>query len=304
MKSRHGVGAAFVLALMTAIGASPLAGQDFENVQIQTQKVVPGVYMLVGQGGNLGVSAGSDAVFLVDDQFAPLTEKIRAAIAAFSDRPIEFVLNTHWHFDHTGGNENLGTGGALIVAHDNVRKRMSVEQFMEAFDRTVPASPKVALPVVTFSEEVTFHINNDEIHVFHVADAHTDGDAIIHFSKANVVHMGDTYFNGFYPFIDVGSGGSIDGMITAADRVLAITDAETKIIPGHGALSDKAGLTAFRDMLKGVRDAVAAQVATGKTQEQVVAAKPTAAFDAKWGGGFLNPDQFTSIVYSDLSRKR
>ncbi len=304
MKSRHGVGAAFVLALMTAIGASPLAGQDFENVQIQTQKVVPGVYMLVGQGGNLGVSAGSDAVFLVDDQFAPLTEKIRAAIAAFSDRPIKFVLNTHWHFDHTGGNENLGTGGALIVAHDNVRKRMSVEQFMEAFDRTVPASPKVALPVVTFSEEVTFHINNDEIHVFHVSNAHTDGDAIIHFSKANVVHMGDTYFNGFYPFIDVGSGGSIDGMITAADRVLAITDAETKIIPGHGALSDKAGLTAFRDMLKGVRDAVAAQVATGKTQEQVVAAKPTAAFDAKWGGGFLNPDQFTSIVYSDLSRKR
>jgi glyoxylase-like metal-dependent hydrolase (beta-lactamase superfamily II) len=160
------------------------------------------------------------------------------------------------------------------------------------------------LPVVTFADAVTFHLNDDEIHVFHVPSAHTDGDAIIHFSKANAVHMGDTFFNGFYPFIDVGSGGSIDGVIAAADKVLAMIDDETKIIPGHGALSDKAGLAAFREMLKGVRDAVAKQVAMGKSQEQVIAAKPTAAWDAKWGGGFLNPDQFTAIVYSDLSRKR
>lgn len=296
------------LLVLAAYGlGSPAPGaraQTAQDVQIQTLEAGPGVYMLIGQGGNIGVSAGEDGVFLVDDQFAPLTEKITAAIRAFSNAPIRFVLNTHWHQDHTGGNENLGAAGALIVAHDNVRKRMSVEQFLEAFDRRYPPSPKGALPVVTFSQAVTFHLNGDEIHAFHIAGAHTDGDAIIHFRNANVVHMGDTYFNGFYPFIDVSSGGSIDGMIKAAEMALGMIDDNTKIIPGHGALSNRAELKVYRDMLVGVRDAIAAEVAKGKGQDAVVAAKPTARFDAKWGGGFLNPEAFTRIVYSDLSRKR
>jgi glyoxylase-like metal-dependent hydrolase (beta-lactamase superfamily II) len=165
--------------------------------------------MLVGSGGNIGVSSGPDGVFVIDDQYAPLTEKIVAAIRGFSDRPIRFVVNTHWHSDHVGGNENLGKMGALIVAHDNVRERMSVEQVMEVFGRTVPPSPDQALPVVTFGEAVTFHLNGDELYVFHVPHAHTDGDAIIHFRKANVVHMGDTFFNGLYPFIDLGSAGNV-----------------------------------------------------------------------------------------------
>ncbi|UCF20809.1 MAG: MBL fold metallo-hydrolase [Gemmatimonadota bacterium] len=302
MRVRNNVAVWAILAL--PISTLSANAQDFDNVQISTQQVAPGVYMLMGAGGNLGVSVGEDAVFLIDDQYAPLTDKIVAAIREISDLPIEFVLNTHWHSDHTGGNENLGEAGALIVAHDNVRERMSVEQFMEAFGRTVPASPPGALPIVTFSEAVTFHINGDEIFVFHVANAHTDGDAIVHFRRANTVHMGDTFFNGLYPFIDVSAGGSIDGMIAAADRVLPLIDDETRVIPGHGTLSNKAGLAEFREMLVGVREAMAEQIAMGKSLEEVQAAKPTAAWDEKWGQGFLNPETFTRILYSDLSRKK
>src|SRR6266571_5451951 len=258
-----------MIGLALALALHPvLQDQDFSKVQVSTLKVTDGVYMLAGAGGNIGVSAGEDGVFLIDDEYAPLTDKIKAAIAAISDKPIRFLLNTHWHGDHTGGNENLGQGGVLIVAHENVRKRMSVEQFIETFKMKVPASPKAALPLVTFTDAVTFHLNGDEIHSFHVPPAHTDGDSIIHFRKSNVVHMGDCFFNGLYPFIDVSSGGSIDGMIGAADRVLGMTDAATKIMPGHGPLADRAALADFRDMLETVRARVQPMVAAGKTLEQ------------------------------------
>jgi glyoxylase-like metal-dependent hydrolase (beta-lactamase superfamily II) len=291
-------------ALWAVLLAAPsLLAQDWEAVEIGTQELAPGVYMMIGSGGNLGVSAGEDGVFLIDDQYAPLTEKIVAAIRAVSDAPIRFVLNTHWHGDHTGGNENLGEAGALIVAHDNVRERMSVEQFIEAFDRRTPPSPEGALPVVTFSASVTFHLNGDELFVFHVEHAHTDGDAIIHFRKSNVVHMGDTYFSGGYPFIDVSSGGSIDGMIATADKVLSIVDDDTQIIPGHGEMSNKAKLKEYRAMLAGVRDAVAAQIAQGKSEDDVVAADPTERWNEVWGQAWMDPETFTRIVYSDLVRK-
>jgi glyoxylase-like metal-dependent hydrolase (beta-lactamase superfamily II) len=294
------------LAVLALAAAQPGAvhAQEMQDVRIETVEVAPGIYMLVGRGGNIGVSVGEDGVFLIDDQYAPLTDKVVAAIRAVSDAPIRFVLNTHWHGDHTGGNENLGEAGALIVAHDNVRKRMRVEQFLEVFDRTVEPAPPGALPVVTFSETVTFHLNGDEIHAFHVENAHTDGDAIIVFRNADVVHMGDTYFNGVYPFIDISTGGSIDGVIAAADAVLATIGDETRIIPGHGPLSGKAELKAFRDMMAGVRAAVAEQVAAGKTLEETIAAGPTAPWDAAWGAGFIKPETFTRIVYVDLSRKR
>jgi glyoxylase-like metal-dependent hydrolase (beta-lactamase superfamily II) len=292
-----------VALFVVTFHSSSHAQRDFSKVEVTTVRVSDGVYMLMGAGGNLGVSVGEDGVFLVDDQFAPLTEKIKAAVAAISDRPIRFVLNTHWHGDHTGGNENMGEAGALIVAHENVRKRMSVEQFIEAFGRKVPPSPEGALPVVTFTDAVTFHLNGDELHAFHVPPAHTDGDAIVHFRKANVLHMGDLYFNSLYPFIDVSSGGSVDGMIEAADRALALADKNTKIIPGHGELSDRQGLERFREMLTTVRDRIKKAISEGKSLDQIKASKPTAEFDEVWGKGFLNPDRFVEILYTDLSRR-
>jgi glyoxylase-like metal-dependent hydrolase (beta-lactamase superfamily II) len=300
VKLRHAVAVLAVAALPATARAQP---PGIEKVEVVTTKIAEGVYMLAGGGGNIGLSVGQDAAFLVDDQYAPMTAKIKAAVAAVTDKPVRFVLNTHWHGDHTGGNENLGSGGTLIVAHDNVRKRMGTEQFIAFFNERVPAAPRVALPVVTFDQTVTFHLNGEEIHAFHVAPAHTDGDAVVHFRKANVVHTGDLFFNGMYPFIDVDSGGSAAGMIAAADRLLAMMKDDVKLIPGHGPLATPADYKAFRDMLAGVRDKVKPMVDAGRSLEEIVAAKPTAAYDAKWGGGFIKPDPFVGLLYSDLSRK-
>ena len=296
------------LAAIAAVGPlpDPLRAQqqvDWERVEVTATPVGPGVYMLAGRGGNLGVSVGEDGVFLVDDQYAPLTPKIQAAIAALSPKPIRFVLNTHWHGDHTGGNENLGKQGVLLVAHENVRSRLSAEQFVELFNRKVPASPPVALPVVTFTDAVTFHLNGDEVHAFHVEPAHTDGDSIVHFRRANVVHAGDLFFNGGYPVIDFSTGGSLDGMIAAADRLLALAGPETKIIPGHGPLGRRPDLQAFRDMLVTARAAIAPLVAAGRSLEEVQAAKPTAALDEKWGKDFVKPELFTLAAYHSLKKK-
>jgi glyoxylase-like metal-dependent hydrolase (beta-lactamase superfamily II) len=279
-----------------------LAQQDFSKVEVTSQKVAEGVYMLTGAGGNIGLSVGADTAFLVDDQYAPMTPKIKAAAAALTNKPVRFVLNTHWHGDHTGGNKDLGESGTLIVAHENVRKRMTAEQFLEAFGQKVPPADPAALPVVTFSDSVTFHLNGEEIYAFHIPPAHTDGDSLIQFRKANVIHGGDTFFNGMYPFIDLSTGGSVGGMIAATDRMLALAGESTKIIPGHGPLATKADLKAYRDMLATARDRVAAQVKAGKTLEQTTAAKPLAELDAKWGQGFLKADVFVSILYKDLSR--
>lgn len=293
----------FALLLALLLASSVAAQGRFDNVEIQTTKVAEGVWMLIGTGGNIGVSAGADGVFLIDDQYAPLTDKIKAAVSGIADgAAIRFVLNTHWHGDHTGGNENLGGEGVLIVAHDNVRARMSTDQFIEALEAAVEPSPKVALPVVTFADAVTFHLNGDTIHAHHTGPAHTDGDSIVRFEKANVVHMGDIYFNGMYPFIDVSSGGSVNGVIEAVSHVVDEIDTDTKVIPGHGPLSNRAELTVYRDMLKDVRDAVAALIAKGHSRAEILEAKPSAAYDEKWGGGFRNPDAFVGSVYDTLTR--
>ncbi len=283
---------------------APAQEQDMSAVQVEAVKVADGVHMLVGRGGNIGVSIGEDGVFLIDDQYAPLTDKIKAAVATMSPKPIRFLVNTHWHGDHTGGNENMGKGGVVIVAHENVRKRMSVEQFIEAFDRKVPAAPAGALPIVTFTDAVTFHMNGDAIRAVHVAPAHTDGDTIIRFQKANVVHMGDCFFNGSYPFIDLSSGGSVDGVVAAANQVLGMIDEGTKVIPGHGSLGDRAALKTYRDMLVAVRSRIEPMVAAGKSLEQVKAAQPTKDFDETWGKGFIKGDTFVEIVYKSLSKAK
>lgn len=284
------------ILIATMLCCAPSFAQDFDKAVVKTEMISPNLYVLFGVGGNIGVSVGDDAVFVIDDQYAQMAPKIAAAIKQITDKPVKFVLNTHWHGDHTGGNEAMGTAGAIIVAHDNVRKRMSSNQLISLLDRKVPPSPKAALPLVTFANDVTFHLNDDEIFVFHVASAHTDGDVIVQFRKANVIHMGDTFFNGLYPFIDTSSGGNPDGVIAVANRVLEIADDNTKIIPGHGPVATKADLKALRDMLVTVTMRVKAMTKKGKSMKEIIAAKPTAEFDEKWGKGFLPPERFVASL--------
>lgn len=290
----------FAALLLFAVASTAVHAQvNYDTVQVRSQQLGTGLYMLQGSGGNIGLAIGDDAVFVVDDQFAPLTPKILAAIAAVTSKPVRFVVNTHWHFDHTGGNENLGKTGALIVAHDNVRKRMSAGQFIDALNRREPPAAPAALPVVTFATGVTFHINGDSVVVTHVPPAHTDGDAVVHFTRANVVHMGDLFVGGL-PFVDLSSGGSIHGIIGAAEKVLAMTNATTKIIPGHGALADRARLQAYRDMVVALRDRMRAEITARKTIDEVLAMNLAAPYAADFPTGH---ERFLRTLYLELSRR-
>ena len=288
-------------ALLTAIAVAQET--DFSSATIETQQVANGLHMLtlVGAGaGNIALSTGDDGAVIVDTQFAPLNEKIRNAIRQAGGSDVKFVINTHWHGDHSGGNEPLGAAGAVIIAHDNVRARMSTEQVMAAFNQTVPPSPAAALPVLTFPTRATFHWNGNTVNVYHVANAHTDGDSIIHFTSSNVFHMGDTFVNGGYPFIDNGSNGSIHGFVAAAESVLARSNAGTKIIPGHGALATPDDLREFLNVVRTTRDRIQSMIDQGRSEDEVVAAKPTAEWDATYGAGFMNGETFTRYAYQDL----
>jgi glyoxylase-like metal-dependent hydrolase (beta-lactamase superfamily II) len=291
------------LTTVLALAPSLPAQETFDTVQVRTERLADGLFMLRARGGNIGLSVGADGAFLVDDQYAPLTPKILQAIRAVTDLPVRFVLNTHWHGDHTGGNENLGRSGTVIVAHDNVRRRMSAAHLNEFFKTETPASPAGARPIVTFNDSVTFHLNGDEIRAHHVRTAHTDGDAIVRFTRVNVIHMGDVYFATGYPFVDFTSGGSIDGLIAAVASVLAGIDARTRVIPGHGPMSDRAGLLRYHDMLVTVRDRIRDRKRSGASLAQVIAARPTAEFDAEWGQAFIKPDQFVELVYRTVAAR-
>ncbi len=284
---------------------SAFAGKSdgqFSDTTIETIPLGSGIYMLTGEGGNIGLSIGEDGIFIIDDQFAPLTEKIKAAIAELSDQPIRFAINTHWHFDHTGGNENLAKENVIIVAHDNVRERMSRDNVIAAFNMEIPASPKAALPLITFNDEVTFHLNNEEIHVVHQPNAHTDGDSIIFFRDANIIHMGDIFFNGLYPFIDASSNGNVAGIIDTVDHILEITDDNTKIIPGHGPLGDKKSLQIYRNMLVTVKERMQNLIDQGKTLEEIISMMPNADLDERWGKGFLDPEAFLRVLHSTMPK--
>lgn len=285
------------------VAASLLAGpafaqQDFSKVEIKTEQLAPGVAVLFGQGGNIGVSYGEDGTVLIDDQFAPLTEKIQKAVADLGAQPVKFLINTHWHFDHTGGNENFGKAGALIMAHDNVRVRMATDQ--ETAFGLIKASPKAALPVVTYAEGLKLHLNGEEVRVMSVAPAHTDGDSIIHWTKSNVIHMGDLFFHKMsYPFIDRGSGGDVRGVIAAAAKALTMADDATKIIPGHGPVASKAELQAYHDMLVAITSKIDAAIKGGKSVEEVKAMKPADGYGVN-PSGFISADRFVETVYANL----
>lgn len=291
------------LAGLTLFATSASAQPDLSAVEMKVEKLAPGVAVLFGAGGNIGLSYGEDGNVIVDDQYAPLSDRILAAIATVDPDPVRFVVNTHWHGDHTGGNEAMGKRGAVILAHRNVRTRMSSEQFIAALDDKVPPSPKDALPVVTFEDGVTLHLNGDTLHVVHVADAHTDGDSMVHWQKANVLHMGDTFFHKFsLPFIDLSSGGSIDGLIAAVDKGLAMSNDQTRIIPGHGPVASRAELAAYRAMLVDVRAKVAAGIRAKRSLAQIQATKPAAPYGM--AEGFIKPDQFVAFVHESLSKPK
>jgi glyoxylase-like metal-dependent hydrolase (beta-lactamase superfamily II) len=290
------------LALAAALAAPALAPaqQSLDGVEIRIERVAPGVAVLFGRGGNVGLSYGADGNVLIDDQYAPLTERILAAVRSIDPDPVRFVINTHWHGDHTGGNENVACTGAAIVAHDNVRRRMSMEQVVRG--NAVPASPAGALPVVTFDEGLSFHLNGDEIRVIHVEHAHTDGDALVYWTRANVLHMGDTYFRSFLPFIDLDSGGSVDGLLRAVEQALAIADEATVIVPGHGEIARRADLVAYRDLVRRLSDRVRAEVRAGRNLDQIRALR--LADPHGRATDFVTPDFFIETLYRDATMHR
>ena len=264
------------------------------EVTIETIPISNSVYMLVGQGGNIGVSVGEDGVFVIDDQFAQLTPKILDAIKKLSDKPIQYVVNTHYHGDHTGGNANMEKAGAKIIAHDNVYKRLSEGKETDG------------LPVITFNDKLSVHINGERVLVFHTDNAHTDGDAMLYFTESNVLHAGDNYFHKRYPYIDVTSGGSIDGYIKAVKRALMVIDENTKIIPGHGDLSNKAEYASFLEMLIKLRANVQAEIDKGKSENDIVNNTAiTKQYDElSYSWSFINSEKIRRAIYKSLIGKK
>jgi glyoxylase-like metal-dependent hydrolase (beta-lactamase superfamily II) len=287
-----------VLAQQPAPAAAPPAMPAPDDVKIEPINVAPGIYMLKGKGGNIGLTVGVDGAAIIDSQFDDMAPKVRAAVAMLSDRPVEFLINTHLHGDHTGGNDAFGRTGAVIIAHENVRKFLGTAQVNPSTNAAIPARAREALPVITFADSATLHFNDDDLEFTHLPNAHTATDIVVRFRKANVLHMGDTFTGGF-PFIDGNTGGTLDGLILAHEAVLATVDDDTKIIRGHGPLGNKAELQAYHDMLVVVRDRVAKLAKAGKSQDDVLAARPTREFEEKYGGTNFNAAQWIGRAYVD-----
>jgi len=290
-----------IIVLLLAFPVLAIAQDDFSKVEIKATKVSGNVYMLEGSGGNIGVSVGVDGILIVDDEFAPLAEKIKAALKTLGEGKLKFILNTHWHADHTGGNAPLGKE-ATIIAHDNVRKRLSTEQRLEFFKQTVPASPSEAWPVVTFDQSLSVHFNGEEIKVIHFPHGHTDGDSVIFFTTSNVVHMGDDFFAGRFPFVDLDSGGSVQGMTKNVGEIIPKLPAGVKLIPGHGPISTIDDLKAYHRMLLATTEIVRKKIAAKKSLERVKKEGLPAEWKS-WGEGFIKTDQWLELVYRSLSKK-
>jgi cyclase len=269
-------------------------------VPLQTTKLRDNIYLLSGPGGNMVVLSGADGKILVDSSVAGVAPKIKTAMDGMGGAPLKMLINTQWHIDHTDGNEAMHEAGAVIVAHENTRKRLSTPQDIAAFGLHFDPSPPGALPQQTFTEGAKLYFNGEELTLAHFEAAHTDGDIYVRFEKGNVLHMGDVWFNGTYPFLDASTGGNIAGMIAGSARGLSLADADTKIVPGHGPVGDKVALAKTRDMLVTVRDRVHTLKTAGKSQQEVLAAKPTADLDGAWAKGMISGEVFTMLVYSTL----
>jgi cyclase len=300
----NGIRSVLIVALASAAGIASAQQQDFSKVEIKVTKVSGNVYMLEGAGGNIAASVGEDGIVIVDDQFAPLADKIRAALSGLTDKPLRFIINTHYHFDHTGG--NLPFKDATIVAHDNVRKRLAQNNVLGnggTMKMEQPANPKEALPVVTFQHDVTLHVNGEAIRALHAPSGHTDGDSIVFFPKSNVVHFGDDYVRYGFPFIDIGGGGSAKGMIAALETAMAQLPADVKVIPGHGALATLTDVRTFVTMLKETRGVVEKGVKAGKTLQQLQQEKVLEPWQ-KYSGQFVSTDLFIETLYNELTGKK
>jgi glyoxylase-like metal-dependent hydrolase (beta-lactamase superfamily II) len=269
-------------------------------VEFATIQLSDTVYMLTGRGGNVGISSGEDGLFIIDDQVKPVTTELLQAIRKISNKPIRFVINTHYHADHTGGNEAIGGAGAVIIAHDNIRNRMTTEQVSIFMKSTTPPYAKDALPLVTFNDRMSLHLNGETATAYYVANGHTDGDAIIHFPVSNVIHMGDMYFNGLYPYVDLDAGGSLQGLIAAADLALSMADGSTRIIPGHGPLGMTEDLKNYRDYLVKASTNVQELIDQDMNLTQIIAAAPTKEWDEALGKTWITPAQFVTFIYNSL----
>ena len=289
-------GTLLALALALAAGSATAQERDFSQVQIKATKVAGNVYMLEGAGGNIGASVGSDGILIVDDQFAPMADKIRAALQGLGSGKLEYVLNTHWHGDHTGGNPAFGKE-ATIIAHDNVRSRLTKEQTV--LGQTSPPMAKEGLPVITFGESLSIHFNGEEIKAIHFPKGHTDGDSVIYFTGANVVHMGDDFFAGRFPFVDLASGGSVQGLIANIEKILAKLPADAKIIPGHGPLSTPADLRTYHGVLVETTGIVSQKIEAGKDLATIQKEGLPEKYK-EWGSGFINTDTWIRIVHESL----
>ena len=295
--------AAIVILLSTT---TVFAQQDFSKVEIKVTKVSGNIYMLEGAGGNIAASVGDDGIVIVDDQYAPLAEKIQAALKGITDKPVRFVINTHYHGDHTGGNEPFSNAGSTVIAQENVRKRLESGGIAgnggSVRMENKPAS-KAALPIITFANDVTVHLNGEDIRALHFPAGHTDGDAVIFFPKNNVVHMGDDFVRYGFPFIDVASGGSVQGMIAAMEKVITMLPPDVKVIPGHGALSNLDDVRAFIQMLKETSAVVQKAINKKQTLEQMKQAKILAPWE-KFSGSFIKTDAFIETLYNSLTGQK
>lgn len=299
--------AAGILLAMSARGAKEEAksfsGRPWSEIPVETHKLADGVHVITGEGGNIGLSVGEDGAVFVDSQFAPLAPRIEAAAHKLGAKSSRLLVNTHWHFDHTGGNQPLAAHGVTILAHDNVRARMMKGVEYKQWKLVIPPAEHAALPVVTYADGVTLHVNGDDLRVIHVPPSHTDGDSLVHFKKANVLHMGDTFIAG-YPLVDLQSGGNFEGFIGALDHGLKIADENTKIIPGHGPVMARGDLEKWRSMIVTIRDRVKEQIAAGKSLEEVIAAKPTAEWDQQYDTpkAFVHAKDVIEAAYHSMKR--
>lgn len=286
--------------------AAAVSAQAPEPPEYRSQKLSDNLFVLFGGGGNIAVLTGRDGALVVDSDVAEMSARMRAAVSLVSDRPVRFLVNTHYHFDHTGGNPTLGRGNAVIVAQENVRRRLSGRQEIrqDGIDMSFEPTPREGLPVITFEDGLRFHVDDEEVSIIHVVHAHTDGDAFVYFEKANVLHTGDLMMSSGYPIVDAGNGGSLDGLIAGQERALKACNDQTRVVPGHGPVVGKADLQAYHDMLVTIRQRVSDLIRKGRSLEQVVAAAPTREFDERWGKGFYKPDVFVQRVYIEVGRAK